>query len=52
MKGCTSHEELLSPVDVRQRSVPVYWIIGLFVFVNTMICYFDRVNFSVAARQS
>ena len=37
------------PVDAKQRSVPVYWIIGLFVFVNTMICYFDRVNFSVAA---
>ena len=38
-----------SPVVVKQRSVPVYWIIGLFVFVNTMICYFDRINFSVAA---
>jgi MFS family permease len=37
------------PEDVKQRAVPVYWIIGLFVFVNTMICYFDRVNFSVAA---
>jgi hypothetical protein len=35
--------------EVRQRSVPVYWIIGLLVFANTMICYFDRVNFSVAA---
>ena len=35
--------------EVKQRSVPAYWIIGLFVFVNTMICYFDRVNFSVAA---
>ncbi len=34
---------------VKQRAVPAYWIIGLFVFVNTMICYFDRVNFSVAA---
>ncbi len=33
----------------KQRVVPAYWIIGLFVFVNTMICYFDRVNFSVAA---
>ena len=33
----------------KQRSIPVYWIIGLFVFANTMICYFDRVNFSVAA---
>lgn len=29
--------------------LPVYWIIGLFIFVNTMICYFDRVIFSVAA---
>lgn len=35
--------------EVKQRSVPAYWIIGLFVFANTMICYFDRVNFSVAA---
>ncbi|HVP76582.1 MAG TPA: MFS transporter [Thermodesulfobacteriota bacterium] len=35
--------------EVKQRSIPAYWIIGLFVFVNTMICYFDRVNFSVAA---
>jgi sugar phosphate permease len=37
------------PADEKQRSVPVYWIIGIFVFVNTMICYFDRVNYSVAA---
>ncbi len=35
--------------ETKQRSVPTYWIIGLFIFVNTMICYFDRVNFSVAA---
>jgi ACS family glucarate transporter-like MFS transporter len=35
--------------EAKQRSVPTYWIIGLFVFANTMICYFDRVNFSVAA---
>ncbi len=34
---------------VKRRSFPAYWIIGFFVFVNTMICYFDRVNFSVAA---
>ncbi len=33
----------------KQRFVPAYWIIGLFIFMNTMICYFDRVNFSVAA---
>ena len=37
------------PTNTRQRSVPTYWIIGLFIFANTMICYFDRVNFSVAA---
>jgi hypothetical protein len=36
-------------VEAKQRSVPTYWIIGFFVFANTMICYFDRVNFSVAA---
>jgi ACS family glucarate transporter-like MFS transporter len=35
--------------EVRQRFVPTYWIIGLLIFTNTMICYFDRVNFSVAA---
>ena len=35
--------------EVKQRFVPTYWIIGFFVFANTMICYFDRVNFSVAA---
>lgn len=35
--------------DGQRRAVPVYWIIGLFVFTSTMICYFDRVNFSVAA---
>src|SRR5512137_289769 len=35
--------------EVKQRRVPTYWIIGLLVFANTMICYFDRVNFSVAA---
>jgi len=34
---------------VKGRSLPAYWIIGLFIFANTMICYFDRVNFSVAA---
>jgi ACS family glucarate transporter-like MFS transporter len=32
-----------------QCILPVYWIIGLFIFINTMICYFDRVIFSVAA---
>ncbi|MFZ4440905.1 MAG: MFS transporter [Syntrophales bacterium] len=32
-----------------QRILPVYWVIGIFIFVNTMICYFDRVIFSVAA---
>jgi ACS family glucarate transporter-like MFS transporter len=32
-----------------RRILPVYWVIGLFVFINTMICYFDRVIFSVAA---
>ena len=42
-------KDVSSPVDVKQGSIPAYWIIGLFVFVNTMICYFDRVNFSVAA---
>ncbi len=31
------------------HSVPAYWIVGVLIFVNTMICYFDRVNFSVAA---
>lgn len=31
-------------VEVRQGRVPTYWIIGLLVFANTMICYFDRVN--------
>ena len=35
--------------EVKQRSLPAYWIIGFFIFANTMICYFDRVNFSVAA---
>ncbi len=35
--------------EVKYRSFPAYWIIGFFVFANTMICYFDRVNFSVAA---
>ncbi len=35
--------------EVKQPPIPAYWIIGLFVFANTMICYFDRVNFSVAA---
>lgn len=34
---------------VKHRSFPTYWAIGLFVFTNTMICYFDRVNFSIAA---
>jgi ACS family glucarate transporter-like MFS transporter len=34
---------------VKGRSLPAYWMIGLFIFTNTMICYFDRVNFSVAA---
>jgi MFS family permease len=32
-----------------RRTLPVYWTIGLFIFVNTIICYFDRVIFSVAA---
>lgn len=35
--------------EVKRQRVPTYWIIGIFIFVNTMICYFDRVNFSVAA---
>jgi MFS transporter, ACS family, glucarate transporter len=34
---------------LRRKPVPAYWTIGIFIFVNTMICYFDRVNFSVAA---
>jgi len=33
----------------KRKPVPAYWVIGIFVFLNTMICYFDRVNFSVAA---
>jgi len=41
--------DLASAVEVKRRPIPTYWIIGVFVFVNTMICYFDRVNFSVAA---
>jgi sugar phosphate permease len=35
--------------EVKQRFIPTYWIIGFLIFANTMICYFDRVNFSVAA---
>jgi len=35
--------------ESKRKPVPAYWIIGIFIFVNTMICYFDRVNFSVAA---
>ncbi|MBM4325376.1 MAG: MFS transporter [Deltaproteobacteria bacterium] len=35
--------------EVKQRFIPTYWVIGLLIFANTMICYFDRVNFSVAA---
>jgi sugar phosphate permease len=41
--------DLARAADGKGRSVPTYWIIGIFIFVNTMICYFDRVNFSVAA---
>jgi ACS family glucarate transporter-like MFS transporter len=37
------------PAPGGRRGIPVYWAIGLFIFVNTMICYFDRVIFSVAA---
>jgi MFS family permease len=37
------------PEESKRKPVPAYWIIGIFIFVNTMICYFDRVNFSVAA---
>lgn len=33
----------------KSYSLPAYWVIGFLVFANTMICYFDRVNFSVAA---
>ncbi len=43
-----AHSDGVAP-KMEQRSVPAYWIIGFFVFANTMICYFDRVNFSVAA---
>jgi MFS transporter, ACS family, glucarate transporter len=39
----------IGDATVKRRALPAYWIIGLFVFFNTMICYFDRVNFSVAA---
>jgi len=42
-------DDLISAAEVKRRPIPTYWIIGLFIFVNTMICYFDRVNFSVAA---
>jgi MFS family permease len=42
-------DQSISDADVKRRALPAYWIIGFFVFVNTMICYFDRVNFSVAA---
>ena len=42
-------DDLVCATEVKRRPIPTYWIIGLFVFVNTMICYFDRVNFSVAA---
>jgi MFS family permease len=37
------------PATGSRRTIPIYWTIGLFIFVNTMICYFDRVIFSVAA---
>jgi hypothetical protein len=42
-------DELASAVEVKRRPIPAYWIIGIFIFVNTMICYFNRVNFSVVA---
>ena len=42
-------DDLASAAEVKRRTVPAYWIIGIFIFVNTMICYFDRVNFSVVA---
>jgi MFS transporter, ACS family, glucarate transporter len=42
-------DDLVCATEVKRRPIPTYWIIGLFIFVNTMICYFDRVNFSVAA---
>jgi MFS transporter, ACS family, glucarate transporter len=41
--------DLARAAEGKGRSVPTYWIIGIFIFLNTMICYFDRVNFSVAA---
>jgi ACS family glucarate transporter-like MFS transporter len=44
-----SIEETIVTRTTNQRILPVYWIIGLFIFINTMICYFDRVIFSVAA---
>lgn len=39
----------ISDAAVKPRALAAYWIIGFFIFLNTMICYFDRVNFSVAA---
>ncbi len=33
----------------KKRLLPAYWTIGFFIFINTMICYFDRVIFSVTA---
>ena len=39
----------LGTAEGSRRTLPAYWTIGLFIFVNTIICYFDRVIFSVAA---
>jgi hypothetical protein len=42
-------DDLASAAEVKRRPIPAYWIIGIFIFVNTMICCFDRVSFSVVA---